>query len=630
MKKNKLFYILTLMPFLVACNPPASPGEQTQQETPVGPTVVKCESVTADYDEITLELSKHYKVGFTISPSNASDQRVTYQSGDESICTLTSKGLIEAKAIGTTNVTVKTKEGEKTDTIVVNVVAHTPKDEPLVIPTVDFENLTLDLPTRPTYTYNQSDIKTDATYDYINFYEVSDFHGATKYEVGSDSVNLGLSKMATYFETLRNDNPGGTVLLSTGDMYQGSVESNSTRGYLVNYAMNYMGFDAMAVGNHEFDWSPEWIKKNAVLSYDGYSIPFLGANIIDNNTNQIPTYLKSSTIINRGDYKIGIIGTMGNGLESSILKTSIENITFENELTVAKQEAQYLKNTEDCDIVVWLSHNSVENLLKYDVGKSDGIDAIFGGHAHVSDFDYQSLGIPVAASANYGRAIASIQLKINKNTKEVSNKYTTVIDTTSIETPDDSLGINQIYNNYQESFDTISNIKLGYCYEELSNDFLGELKNVCVDAMQTSAKKYCASTSGTDAIDPDDVVYGFHNVSGGIRSNISAGEITYGDIYTPFPFDNELVLLKLKRSQFTSIKNDYWVFWKSYEKASELSAEKDYYVVTTDFLALSKLHGFSDDDLIHTGLNVRDEIAKFIYDENQIDPHKYTNNYHFM
>ena len=94
---------------------------------------------------------------------------------------------------------------------------------------------------------------------YFDFYELSDFHGATTYGEGSQ---LGISKLASYFDDKRTENPGGSIILAGGDMWQGTADSNITRGNLVTYAMCEIGFDSMTLGNHEFDWTDTWIKNN--------------------------------------------------------------------------------------------------------------------------------------------------------------------------------------------------------------------------------------------------------------------------------------------------------------------------------------------------------------------------------
>lgn len=498
-----------------------------------------------------------------------------------------------------------------------------PRPDHLEIPTVNVEGLSINLPDKPVRSYTQDLIDTDGTYDYLSFYEVSDFHGGVNY---SPDEMPGLSKLSTYLEELRSLNEGGTVILSSGDMYQGSVESNLTRGYLVNYCMNYMGFDAMTLGNHEFDWTDEWIKKNSNLSYKGEKIDFLCANLIDKRTNERPDFVKPSKVITRGNYKIGIVGTIGYGLETSILKTCVENYEFQDEVSAVKEEARKLKEVDNCDVVIWSSHNGVDELMNYDVNKSDGIDAVFGGHAHVSSYNYNnSHGIPYAATAAYAKGVACITLKINKLTKAVSNSYTTVHDLTSMTLADDP-AINSIINQYSGEINKIKNIELGNTEVNLERGSGGVLKSICVDAMQKSAKSYLDSLGEDAPFTSDKAVAAFHNIDGGIRSSISKGTITYGDVYSPFPFDNEIVFIKMTGLEIynncTKSPYSYYAVWHSFKKFTELDFNSDYYIMIIDFLALSKLN-LPESSLIRTGLIVRDEIAKYIFDEENIDVTKY-------
>ena len=81
---------------------------------------------------------------------------------------------------------------------------------------------------------NVGAIKTDGTYDYLDIYELSDFHGAVQYN--AQEKQIGLARLGSYFDKKREANPGGTVILSGGDMWQGSADSNLTRGNLVTYS----------------------------------------------------------------------------------------------------------------------------------------------------------------------------------------------------------------------------------------------------------------------------------------------------------------------------------------------------------------------------------------------------------
>ncbi|HBF68780.1 MAG TPA: hypothetical protein DDW20_05695, partial [Firmicutes bacterium] len=146
---------------------------------------------------------------------------------------------------------------------------------------------------------NVGDIKEDDNFVYFDFYEISDFHGAVEYN--KDDDHIGIEKLSTYFDEKRSNNPGGTILLSGGDMWQGTADSNVTKGNLVTYSMNVMNFDAMTLGNHEYDWTDSFIRNNKKKA----NFPFLAANIIDDGTGKNPDYVQASVVLERGDYKIG-------------------------------------------------------------------------------------------------------------------------------------------------------------------------------------------------------------------------------------------------------------------------------------------------------------------------------------
>ena len=288
------------------------------------------------------------------------------------------------------------------------------KKKPLVIPAVDVASLQINLPTRPTY--NTGSIRGDDNYDYIDLYELSDFHGAVNYEPDhSSGAYIGLPKLASYFESKRSANPGGTVIFSCGDMFQGSADSNLTRGYMVNYSMQYMGFDAMAIGNHEFDWTDEWMKKNAELQYNTSSIPFLGANIQKNG--EMPSFLKKSVVLQRAEYKIGVIGVIGSELENTILKSALEGYEFVKYQSIVDAEALRLKSEENCNAVVLLAHEAADKIEVV-----SNVDAVFGGHAH-QDTESLNNGVPALATLNYGQSVAHIALKFNKSDKTLVKEY---------------------------------------------------------------------------------------------------------------------------------------------------------------------------------------------------------------
>lgn len=501
-----------------------------------------------------------------------------------------------------------------------NKEAETTEKDPLVIPNVEVTSLNINLPSRPQR--NVGEIRSDDNYEYIDLYELSDFHGAVSYESHSDGDYVGLPKLASYLDGKRSNNPGGTLVLSSGDMFQGSADSNLTRGFMVNYCMHYMGFDAMTIGNHEFDWGLDWLEKNAKLTYSNYSIPFLGANILKDGST--PTFLEKSTVVTRGDYKIGVVGVIGSDLESSVLKTALDGCEFATYSEIVASETARLKETEGCQAVVLLAHEGVDK-IEY----TTGIDAIFGGHAHKNK-TYSYGQIPALATLNYGQSVGHIALKFDKNTKECVGSESGA----SIENMKDvasSLSenndIQSIMDQYAPEINKIKHIKLGTADEKLKFD--GALTNICTSAMFESAIDSVKVNNYT-SINTDKIVAAFHNVNGGIRDDINAGDVTYGNVYKSFPFDNEVVLIKITgeeaKTKFSDQKIKQLGCYRLFEDRNYFTSSEEYYIVTTDYLAFSE-NGFAnfrsqpleDKDLIRTGRVVRDEVANKIYKLDQLN-----------
>ncbi len=447
-------------------------------------------------------------------------------------------------------------------------------------------------------------IKEDAENVYFDFYEVSDFHGATVYD--KESKELGLERLSTYFDAKRKDNPGGSVVLSGGDMWQGSADSNITRGNLVTYGMRVMGFASMTFGNHEFDWEvgeTSWINNNLGRANDGgvNSFPFLGANIYKKDTDEHPEFAKPSTIVERGGYKIGIVGTIGDDIRNSILAAAIADLDFRNEVQTVKSEAAALR-ANGCDIVVWSSHNDVNTLKDNISSVTDlGVDLIFGGHSHSSIATASATGIPMLETKDLARGIAHCQLKMNKSSKAVTSVTAEVDENPALKDYEPDPDITGIYKQYSKKYiDKVKNRKLGKADGKFSKE--DELGNLAVESMfnQTKAKfgNYEISAALT-------------NKSGGVRADLESGKITYGDLYSAFPFDNEIVIVKCTGSELKSYLSSNInvcrynvVYDKSIDNAGT------YYYLTTDFLYTNESFPFKEGELVeYTKLNVRDSIA---------------------
>ena len=117
--------------------------------------------------------------------------------------------------------------------------------------------------------------------------------GTTRFEQG------GMATLAAQVTSLRKRAPQRTLLVDSGDAWQGTFISNANKGQAVTQAMNLMRYDALAVGNHEFDWGQDTLAQRAHEA----AFPFLGANVID-ATGNLPTYLRPYTVKDLGIAKV--------------------------------------------------------------------------------------------------------------------------------------------------------------------------------------------------------------------------------------------------------------------------------------------------------------------------------------
>jgi metallophosphoesterase (TIGR00282 family) len=136
----------------------------------------------------------------------------------------------------------------------------------------------------------------------LDLFAINDLHGKF---LDSDA-QIGVDELTTYLKNAY-ETEDHVILLSSGDMWQGSSESNLTKGFIITEWMNELDFVSMTLGNHEYDWGETYVEYNATLA----GFPFLAINIYDRETNERAAYCKSSVLVQRGGARIGIIGAMG-------------------------------------------------------------------------------------------------------------------------------------------------------------------------------------------------------------------------------------------------------------------------------------------------------------------------------
>ena len=172
------------------------------------------------------------------------------------------------------------------------------------------------------------------------------------------------------------------LLLDAGDYNQGTPYFTVAKGDLEQELMNALGYDAITLGNHEFDNGLEELARRISTS----ACPVLMCNYGVKGTPLEP-YVKPYTIVKRAGMKIGIVGATSY-LESNVMYDYIKNMEHLDTVAEVNKWADYLKNEEKCDMVIFLSHLGF-NGGDYDrpsdhvmAAESSDIDIIVGGHSH--------------------------------------------------------------------------------------------------------------------------------------------------------------------------------------------------------------------------------------------------------
>ena len=189
----------------------------------------------------------------------------------------------------------------------------------------------------------------------------------------------GTVRRATFIKEARKINPN-LLLFDCGDISQGTPYYNLFQGEVEVKMMNLMGYDAMTIGNHEFDFGLE----NMARLFRMANFPVVCSNY-DVTGTVLEGLVKPYTTFNRNGLKIGVFG-LAPKMEGLVQADKCEGVVYNDPIEVAQKMADLLKNEEGCDVVICLSHLGYqlknapcdEELAQ----KTNHIDAILGGHTH--------------------------------------------------------------------------------------------------------------------------------------------------------------------------------------------------------------------------------------------------------
>ncbi len=395
----------------------------------------------------------------------------------------------------------------------------------------------------------------------LKIYYINDTHGSFIRQIDGTSREAGMSYIGRYIKDKVSLDPENSLVISGGDMFQGGLESNFTRGDIMIDAMNEIGFDAMVLGNHEFDWGEERLASFSTKLDCG----LISSNVFySSDKTARPSYLEPYKIITRGDLKIGIIGGAQENLGSSITGSISDDFYFPDPVSYVQNYADELRINHNCDVVIAAFHAKGFEGNSGDPSDYQGltsvsprsgqkyVDAMLFAHDHIVKQGIYN-DVPYMESGCNGRNIAEMTLSLSGTASySVYDSETEIINAYNNCTISDST-IDALPAKYQEQIGNPDEVIYTFKNTYSSDDFT----NVVTDAMLWYVNNNI-SIFGVH------VYFASHN-TGGIRANVYAGAFTLRKYIKVFPFENPLCIQTCNSNNIRNMRES------SYYRTSEES-----------------------------------------------------------
>ncbi len=322
-----------------------------------------------------------------------------------------------------------------------------------------------------------------------------------------------------------------SILVDGGDQFQGTLFYTYYKGALAAEMMNQMGYDAMTVGNHEFDDGPEVLRG----FMDAVNFPILMSNADVSGEEMLAGKLAKSTVIERGGEKLGLIGLTPHDTDE--LASPGPNVVFTDPVSAVQGEVDKLAEMGVNKIIV-LSHSGYGVDLRV-AAETTGIDVIVGGHTNtlLSNSNERAEGpyptmvgsTAIVSAYAYGKFLGELNVTFN-DAGEVTEAVGEPIimdaavaqhESTVARIAEAAVPLEEVRNRVVAETAEAIDGERGSC--RAAECAMG---NLIADAMLARVKD-------------QGIQIAIQN-GGGIRASIDAGEVTMGEVLTVLPFQNTL------------------------------------------------------------------------------------------
>jgi 2',3'-cyclic-nucleotide 2'-phosphodiesterase / 3'-nucleotidase / 5'-nucleotidase len=370
---------------------------------------------------------------------------------------------------------------------------------------------------------------------------INDFHGALEPQVWPWSAGRpvgGAAALKPWLDSLTRACFCTSIRLDAGDEMQGTPVSNFNFGRPAIAALNALGIDAAAIGNHEFDWTVDTLR--ARMAEARYR--FVAANITDSTGTARPAWAEPFTVVARGGVRVAVIGLALQATPETTSPRNVRGLAFGDGARAVRRVLPQARAAGDYVIVVAhvgafcdgdgaaaplgsaVCHGDVIDVAR---GLDSGsVDLIVSGHTH-SLVNTVVNGIPIVQARSSGAGIAVVDFVRVSDVGGTRREVRARIETPFADRVRLDPGLVDALRLSQQSITAITGRPVARFAVELrrTGDEYG-LGRLIADAQRNVAKTDVALVN-----------------NGGIRADVAAGPATYGDLFRVEPFQNRLMRL---------------------------------------------------------------------------------------
>ena len=356
----------------------------------------------------------------------------------------------------------------------------------------------------------------------------------------------GIAQLGTLINSYRAvDRP--VFLFDSGDIFTGTL-AKLTRGALAFELMNALDYDAMVIGNHEFEYG--W--QELVRQKHRAAFPVLGANLVYRGTD-IP-FAQPWTVVQRRGVRIGVIGVLGQDAATALIPANIAGVDVRDPIPVVRELVDTLR--ADVDLIVLLTHQGhtapmqtddearpeIQRDIEADLrlaGAVPGIDVLLGGHADAGTPEpvvHPQTGTLIMQTYGQGYHLGVLDLELDANRSRVLGHHGRLVPVNSDALAADR-DVARILTRYEQRHAEIKE-RVGTARVRLNRQY-----NVESDLGNLFADIVREHTGSAVGLMP----------SGALRKDIAAGSVRREDLLDVFPFEDRIATMSVTGKVLQSI-----------------------------------------------------------------------------